>query len=140
MSTGQAFDGKEDEPGIGRLRKEVRPHTGDRVIDFGAGIEATESEYAGLIGGERADGRRLGRLEVAPERMREANRLFGIERLERVAGRIEVWVGETVIHRLQARAAGVGEVGYLNRRGLAGEGEKPVTGDVHHHIDENVDA
>ena len=57
-----------------------------------------------------------------------------------IAGRVEMRVGQAIVHRGQPRGAGHAEHGELHRRRFAGEDEQAIVGGVEGQVNQDIDA
>ena len=132
-----AFRCVQQQMGMGRRLQKSSPGGESRLGDFAEVVETAEGGTARAQRGTWADGKRFTRL-VAPIGLRQADRLFGIDRFIH-ARRIEIRIAEAIIHRTKPRGSGVRKIGGLDWRGLAGEQQQPVAICVQGKIDQDVD-
>lgn len=53
--------------------------------------------------------------------------------------RVEEWVAQSEVHRIQARGAAIAKISRLHRRGLAGEESEPIAIGMQGEVDEDID-
>ena len=132
--------GLEQQSRVGDGPQDARPESEQLRVDLGQGVEGTERDG---LGGVAVEAHGLGVVggAIAEEGFGETDEFFGGAFIGGAGGRLGIGevIGETVIDGVEAGDRGITQVGHLDRRGLAGEGEEAVAGGVTGEVDEDVD-
>ena len=131
--------GFEKQAGVGDGLQDARPKSEKLGVDLGEGVEGAERDGLGGVAVE-LHGRGIVGRAVAEEGFGEADEFFGGAFVGAGGGEgVGEGIGEAVIAGVEAGGGGITEIGHLDGRGLAGEGEEAVAGGVAGEVDEDVD-
>ncbi len=100
-------------------------------------VEAAEGHVSCGKGRRRHNVRRRGIGAITEKTVGQADRAFGITGEVRI-GRIDKRIGDAVVHRFDAGASAVSEVGHLEGRGFQGEERQAIRAGVEAKVDEDV--